>query len=152
MPSRKDPPVPTGSNPVQEKFICQILRRGKKTVARKIFEDTLKIIAERSKGGDPYKVFEQALSNATPLIEVKPKRVGGGVYQVPREVMPKRQFTLACRWILVSARSVKGKRMAEKLANEILLAADKQGGAVKKKEDVHKMAEANRAFAFMAKY
>lgn len=151
MASRKDPPVPSNSNPVQEKFIRYILRCGKKTVARRIFEDSLKIIAERSKA-DPYKVFEQAIANATPLVEVKPKRVGGGVYQVPREVMPKRQFTLACRWIMTAARSVKGKRMADKLANEILLAADKQGGAVKKKEDVHKMAEANRAFAFMARY
>ena len=151
MSSRKDPPIPASSNPVQEKFIRYILRRGKKTVARKIFEDSLTIIADRSKA-DPYKVFEQAIANATPLVEVKPKRVGGGVYQVPREVMPKRQFTLACRWLMIAARSVKGKRMAEKLANEILLAAEKQGGAVKKKDDVHKMAEANRAFAFMARY
>lgn len=149
--SRKVAIIPSYSNPLQEKFVNYILRRGKKDLARKIFEETLQIIADKGKK-DAYKVFEKAIENATPIIAVKPKRVGGGVYQVPVEVPPKRQLFLACSWIMNAARSGKGAKMAQKLANELMQAAEGAGGAVKKKEDVHKMAEANRAFAFMAKY
>lgn len=143
--------IPTYSNPLQEKFTRYIMRRGKKDIARDIFEETLLIIAERGKK-DSYKVFEKAIENASPLIEVRPKRVGGGVYQVPREVPARRQLFLACKWILDGARAGKGSSMAEKLATELIQASEGAGNAVKKRDDVHKMAEANKAFAYMAKY
>lgn len=143
--------IPTYSSPLQEKFINYIMKRGKKVVSRRIFEEALQIIAEKGKK-DAYKVFEKAIENAGPIIEVKPKRVGGAVYQVPSEVPAKRQLFLACNWILKGARGAKGTQMANKLATELMQAADGTGAAVKKKEDVHKMAEANKAFAFMARY
>lgn len=143
--------IPTYSNPLQEKFVSYIMLKGKRDLARKLFEETLQIIAEKGKK-DAYRVFEKAIENSTPIIEVRPKRVGGGVYQVPVEVPQKRQLFLACKWMLGAARSGKGSPFAERLANELMQAADGAGGAVKKKEDVHKMAEANKAFAFMARY
>lgn len=149
--AKKNTMIPTYSSPLQEKFIGYILRKGKKITARKIFEESLQIIAAKGKK-DAYKVFEKAIENASPIIEVRPKRVGGAVYQVPIEVPTKRQLFLSCNWILKGARGAKGSKMAQKLATELMQAADGTGAAVKKKEDVHKMAEANKAFAFMARY
>jgi len=140
------PPDPVYNNVTVAKFINQIMRRGKKTIARKIVYRTFDIIKEKTKK-DPLEVFEQALQNASPLLEVKPKRIGGATYQVPREVRGDRRITLAMRWIIMAAKSKKGKPMREKLAEELIAAFNNTGWAIKKKEDTHRMAEANRAFA-----
>jgi small subunit ribosomal protein S7 len=142
--------IPTGSDPLVEKFINCIMKQGKKSIARRIFSDALEIIKTRTKEA-PIDVFNKALLNATPLVEVRPKRVAGSVYQVPTEVSPKRQQSLSIRWILTAARDRKGAKMAEKLALELLDASTEQGSAIKKKEDVYKMAQANKAYAHLAK-
>lgn len=142
--------IPADSTPLIEKFVCCVMKRGKKSTARKIFADALEIIKTRTKD-PPMDVFSKALLNATPLVEVRPKRVAGSVYQVPVEVTPKRQQTLSIRWILTAARERKGMPMAQKLALELLDASAEQGGAIKKKQDVIKMAQANKAFAHLAK-
>jgi small subunit ribosomal protein S7 len=139
-------PDPLYDNVVVAKFINQVMRRGKKTIARKIVYQAFEIIKEKTKK-DPLEVFNQAIENASPLLEVKPKRVGGATYQVPREVKGDRRTTLAMRWIIGAAKSKKGKPMREKLAEELISATKNEGVAVKKKEDTHRMAEANRAFA-----
>ncbi len=144
------PYMPENSNALLEKFINCMMERGKKSVARRIFADTMEVIKTRTKE-DPMEVFNKALLNATPLIEVRPKRVAGSVYQVPTEVTPKRQMALSIRWILGAARDRKGMPMAQKLAMELLDASTEQGGAIKKKQDVLKMAQANKAFAHLAK-
>lgn len=139
-----------GADPLQEKFINCLMHGGKKSIARRIFAD---MQAELEKRGEkkPLEVFSTAIANASPSIEVRPKRVGGGVYQVPTEVPPNRQRILSFRWILEAARSIKGKPMALRLADVLLEASKNEGPAVKKKEDVHKMAAANKAFAHLAK-
>ncbi len=142
--------IPVGSDPMIEKFINCLMLRGKKTLARKIFADALEVIKTRTKE-TPMDVFNKALLNVTPLVEVRPKRVAGSVYQVPVEVTPKRQVALSVRWILDAARSRKGVPIAHKLALELLEASTDQGNAVKKKQDVLKMAQANKAFAHLAK-
>jgi small subunit ribosomal protein S7 len=124
---------------------------GKKSVARRIFNNTLKIISKKI-AGDPEKIFKTAIENSKPEMEVRPKRIGGGVYQIPREVPPGRSIALACRWIIGGARGKKGDNMADKLAQELIDAANNQGAAIKKKEDTHRMAQANKAFAHLAKY
>jgi small subunit ribosomal protein S7 len=144
------PYIPQDSSPYIEKFICCMMHQGKKSIARRIFKDTLEVIKTRTKE-DPMEVFNKALLNVTPLVEVRPKRVAGSVYQVPVEVTPKRQTALSVRWILNAARERKGMPMAQKLALELLDASAEQGGAVKKKQDVIKMAQANKAFAHLAK-
>ncbi|EKD49586.1 MAG: hypothetical protein ACD_63C00101G0003 [uncultured bacterium] len=143
--------IPEGSTLLQEKFINYVMDRGKKSVARKIFADTLKEI-EKSGSKNPEQVFERAIENIKPSMEVRPKRIGGAVYQIPIEVKPKRQTMLAFRWILGAARERKGAPMAKKLAQELLDAANQQGAALKKKEDTHKMAASNKAFAHYARY
>jgi len=143
------PPDPVYGDVTVAKFINQVMRRGKKTIARKIVYKSLDIIKEKTKK-DPLEVFEQALKNAAPFLEVKPKRIGGATYQVPREVKRERRLTLAMRWIIQASKSKKGKAMKEKLAEELIGAANNTGWAVKKKEDTHRMAEANRAFAHFA--
>ncbi len=125
------------------------MQGGKKTTARKIVYKTFDIIKKTTQR-EPIEVFDQAMENAGPQVEVKPKRVGGATYQVPREVQGERRMTLALRWILKAAKSKKGKPMAEKLAEELIAASKNEGSAVKKKEDTHRMAEANRAFAHFA--
>ncbi|MDD3066590.1 MAG: 30S ribosomal protein S7 [Candidatus Gracilibacteria bacterium] len=141
----------SGADPLQEKFINSIMLGGKKSVARNIFAEMLAELVKRGEK-DPMITFKTALENAAPSIEVKPKRVGGGVYQVPTEVSPNRQRILSMRWILEAARKAKGKKMALRLADIILDSFKGEGAAVKKKEDVHKMAAANKAFAHLAKY
>ncbi len=126
------------------------MKEGKKSIARKLFHDALDIIKTRTKDA-PMEVFQKALLNVTPLVEVRPKRVAGAVYQVPIEVTPKRQVALSVRWILDAARSRKGMPMAQRLAMELLDASADQGAAFKKKQDVIKMAQANKAFAHLAK-
>lgn len=142
--------IPEGSDPQIEKFICCLMRDGKKSIARQVFQDALGIIKTRTKDA-PMEVFQKALLNVTPLVEVRPKRVAGAVYQVPIEVTPKRQVALSVRWILDAARSRKGMPMAQRLALELLDASADQGAAFKKKQDVIKMAQANKAFAHLAK-
>lgn len=137
------------SSLVIAKLINQVMRKGKKTIARKIVYGAMDIVKERTKK-DPMEVFELAMKNATPLLEVKSKRIGGATYQVPREVREDRALTLAMRWIITAAKSKKGKPMAEKLAEELISASKNEGSAIKKKEDTHRMAEANRAFAHFA--
>lgn len=142
--------IPKDSDPVIEKFINCVMQQGKKAIARKIFWDSMDIIKTRTKDA-PLEVFNKAMLNVTPLVEVKPKRVGGSVYQVPVEVNPKRQQTLAIRWIINAARDRKGMPMAQRLAMELLDASSDQGAAFKKKQDVIKMAQANKAFAHLAR-
>lgn len=142
--------IPANSTPLIEKFVCCMMLDGKKTTARRVFWDAIGVIKTRTKE-DPLEVFNKALLNATPLIEVRPKRVGGAVYQVPVEVNPKRQQALSMRWIIGAARDRKGMPMSQKLALELLDASTEQGGAVKKKQDVLRMAQANKAFAHLAK-
>lgn len=142
-------PDPVYNSAVVAKFINHIMKRGKKTIARKIVYRAFDIIKEKTKK-EPIEVFELAMENGSPFVEVKSKRVGGATYQVPVEVKGDRKMTLAIRWIIQGARTKKGKPMGEKLAQEIMDAANNTGWAVKKKIDVHRMAEANRAFAHFA--
>jgi small subunit ribosomal protein S7 len=127
-------------------MINRMMRRGKKSTARTIIYRAFDLIEARAKR-DPLEVFELAVRNAAPVLEVKPRRVGGATYQVPVEVMPARQLSLSMRWILAAARTRPGKSMSEKLAGELMDAANQAGSAIKKREDTHRMAEANRAFA-----
>lgn len=133
-----------------EKLINYVMLRGQKETARKVVYAAFEVIKNDKEGGDPVEVFKTALQNAGPLMEVRSRRVGGANYQVPREVRPERRTSLALRWIIGAARGTKGVPMFKALASEILLAAKNEGAAVKKRDDVHKMAEANRAFAHFA--
>ncbi len=142
-------PDPVYNNATVAKFINQVMRQGKKEIARKIVYNAFDIVKEKTKK-EPLEVFERALENASPLLEVKPKRIGGATYQVPREVKGDRRLTLAIRWIIQAAKSKKGEPMREKLAEELINAANNTGAAIKKKENTHRMAEANRAFAHFA--
>ena len=128
------------------KFINRIMRRGKKSLAERIFYTTLEAIKERT-NQDPLEVFQKAMSNATPLLEVKARRIGGSTYQVPIEVKADRGFALSYSWIIEAAKKRSGKSFKDKLTSEIIDASNGQGAACKKREDTHKMAEANKAFA-----
>ncbi len=132
------------------RFINYVMHDGEKSVAEKVVYGALDQVAKETKE-DAVVVFERAMTNASPLLEVKSRRVGGANYQVPHEVRSDRRFVLAARWIVGAARSRKGKPMATKLAEEILSAAKNEGAAIKKKQDMHRMAEANRAFAHFAR-
>lgn len=127
-------------------FVNRLMKDGKKSVARRILYDAFEMIEDRM-GAPPLDIFEQALDNAMPRVEVRPRRVGGSTYQVPIEVPPNRRVSLAMRWMLAAARNRGGRSMSEKLANELMDAANNQGAAVKRRDDAHRMAEANRAFA-----
>lgn len=127
-------------------FVNRLMKDGKKSTAESILHDAFELIEERMKR-PAIEVFEQALDNASPRVEVRPRRVGGSTYQVPVEVPPGRRLSLSMRWLLAAARSRGGRSMAEKLAAELSDAANNQGAAVKRKDDAHRMAEANRAFA-----
>lgn len=138
-------PDPRYHSDIVARIINRLMSCGKKSTAERIVYDALDIIAEQTKG-NPVATVEQAIKNATPLLEVKPRRVGGATYQVPIEVRQGRGLSLAIRWILKAALARSGKSMAEKLAGELLDAAQRQGATIKKREDTHRMAEANRAF------
>lgn len=148
-PVRHIEPDPRYNSDILGKFVNIIMERGKKTVARKIVYTCLEQIQAKTKK-DPLEVFTTAVKNVAPVVEVKSRRVGGSNYQVPIEVTPKRRQALAFRWIIGAAQAKKGRPMAVKLAEELMLAAENQGDAMKKKQDVHRMAEANRAFAHFA--
>jgi small subunit ribosomal protein S7 len=140
------PPDPKYNDFLVAKFINGVMRRGKKSIAERIVYNALEFIKEKTKS-DPLSIFKQAIENVKPLIEVRPRRVGGATYQVPVEVRPERKLSLAIRWIISSAKQRPEKGMDKKLSAELIDAANNRGGAIKKKEDTHKMAEANRAFA-----
>ena len=144
--NRESLPDPIYNSTLVEKFICSMMWDGKKNTAQGIFYDSMEKIRERS-GDDPLKLFKKAVENCKPLLEVKTRRVGGANYQVPIEVAQNRRTSLAIRWIVTNARSRPEKGMGEKLANELNEAANMRGGAIKKRDDVHRMAEANKAFA-----
>jgi len=148
-PRRIIAPDPRYQSTVIGKFINKIMERGKKTVARGIVYRAFDLVAEKTKQ-DPRDVFDLAMKNVSPQVEVKGRRVGGANYQVPMEVRGERRVTLATRWIIEAARAKKGRPMHEKLADEFILASKNEGDAIKKKLDVHRMAEANRAFAHFA--
>ena len=132
-------------------FVNRLMRGGKKSTARGVLYKSFDLVEQRTKRA-PLEVFEEALKNVTPQIEVKPRRVGGATYQVPIPVEPHRQVALAMRWLLAAARGRGGRSMAEKLANEFMDAATNQGSAVKKKDDTHRMAEANRAYSHFSRF
>jgi len=138
------------NNLLAGRFIRQIMKNGKLSVAEKIFYDSFDIIQEKTKQGG-LNTFEQAIKNVSPMVALKSRRIGGANYQVPIPVVGDRRQTLAMRWIREAARGRKGKRMAERLAEELIAAANKEGGAMKKRADTHRMAEANKAFAHFAR-
>lgn len=133
-----------------EKFINYVMQEGKKNTARKIVYTAFDLIKENAKVTDPMEIFDTALKNAGPTMEVRSRRVGGANYQVPREVRPERRVYLSMKWIIDAAKAKKGKPMAQKLSEELILASKNEGEAIKKRENVHKMAEANKAFAHFA--
>lgn len=143
-------PDPRYGSKVAGKFINCIMRNGKKTVAQRIFYEAIDIIREKMPDKDPMEVFHQAVENVKPELEVRSRRVGGASYQVPMPVNKKRQQSLAIRWIIAAAKEKKGRPMAIKLAEELIAAYHKEGGAMTKRENVHRMAEANKAFAHFA--
>lgn len=144
-PVRNVTPDAVYNSTVVEKFICRMMIDGKKNVASKILYSALSTVGEKS-GESPIDVFTKALDNVKPMVEVKSRRVGGSTYQVPTEIREPRREALAMRWIIAAARTRSGKSMAEKLANELLDAYNSTGAAFKKKEDTHRMADANKAF------
>lgn len=147
---RKHDPEIKYNSVLLERFVNYLMVDGKKSTAESVLYDALDKV-QKETSLDPVNVFEKALENASPLIEVVSKRVGGANYQVPREVRPERRFFLGCNWIIDAAKAKKGRPMADKLAEELLAAFKNEGSAIKKKQNVHKMAEANRAFAHFAR-
>ena len=149
-------PDPKYNNTLVAQFINYLMKDGKKSVAQKVFYGAFEILkkttgpASGGKDQDPLEIFDQAIKNASPLVEVRSRRIGGAHYQVPREVRGERRLTLAIRWLIQAARAKKGKPMAQKLASELLDASKNTGAAVRKKQDIHRMAEANKAFARFA--
>jgi len=144
---REVAPDPVYGSTLVTKFVNSMMLGGKKSTAQKIFYQAMKSLEERGGGEEAIKLFKKAVENCKPLLEVKTRRVGGANYQVPIEVNPDRRTSLAIRWLLTYSRGRGEKGMTDKLSNELLDAANSRGGAMKKKEDVHRMAEANRAFA-----
>ena len=143
-------PDPTYSSKLVSKFINCLMWDGEKSVAQRVFYDAMDIISGKLKDAQPLEVFETAVNKVKPLIEVRSKRIGGASYQVPMQVSARRQQSLAFRWILASARGKKGKPMCERLASELIDAYNERGGAMTTRENVHRMAEANKAFAHFA--
>ncbi len=143
---RPVPPDPVYNSRLISMLVRRIMRHGKKSVAYRIIYDAMKTIEERT-GGDPVETFERAVRNVTPLVEVKARRVGGATYQVPMEVRSDRGTTLAMRWLIQFSRQRSGRTMASKLANELMDAANETGNAIRKREETHRMADANKAFA-----
>ncbi|MGQ4648605.1 30S ribosomal protein S7 [Lyngbya aestuarii] len=143
---RPVPPDPVYNSRLISMMSRRIMRHGKKSLASRIIYDAMKMIEERT-GGDPLETFEKAIRNVTPLVEVKARRVGGATYQVPMEVKSERGITLALRWLIQFSRSRAGRTMASKLANELMDAANETGNAIRKREETHRMADANKAFA-----
>lgn len=151
-PKRKIDPDPKYNSVTVAKFINTLMRKGKKSTATRVMYDALDALSESEKGGaDPIELFERALKSVSPAVETRSRRVGGANYQIPQSVRPERRQALAFRWIIQAAQKKKGSSMAKRLATEFELAAKGEGDAVKKKQDVQKMAESNRAFAHFAR-
>jgi small subunit ribosomal protein S7 len=146
VPKREVLPDPKFNSKLAAKFVNNIMRRGKKSLAERVFYGALELIEQRSKQ-DPLEVFHKALDNVRPVVEVKSRRVGGATYQVPVEVRAERRDALAMRWVIGYAKQRSEKTMVQRLAGELQDAAQSRGGSVKKREDTHRMAEANKAFA-----
>ena len=144
---RKILPDPVYGDLIVAKFINNLMKQGKKSLAEKIFYKSIEKIKKQGKVDDGIELFKKALDNVAPMLEVKTKRIGGATYQVPIEISEGRRMALAMRWIISYSKSRKGQTMADKLAAELLAAANNDGSAVKKKEDTHRMAEANKAFS-----
>ena len=144
---RKILPDPVYGDLIVAKFINNLMKKGKKSLAEKIFYKSIEKIKKQGKVDDGIELFKKALDNVAPMLEVKSKRIGGATYQVPIEISEGRRMALAMRWIISYSKSRKGQTMADKLAAELLAAANNDGSAVKKKEDTHRMAEANKAFS-----
>ena len=140
-------PDPVYGDLIVAKFINNLMKKGKKSLAEKIFYQSIEKIKKQGKVDDGIELFKKALDNVAPMLEVKSKRIGGATYQVPREISEGRRMALAMRWIISYSKSRKGQTMADRLAAELLAAANNDGSAVKKKEDTHRMAEANKAFS-----
>lgn len=147
VPKREIQPDPKYGSVLVAKFINNLMRDGKKNIARKIFYSALEKLKDKSGGEDPLKIFEKAIENVKPLLETRTRRVGGANYQVPVEVRPERQISLAIKWIINAAKARHEKTMIERLANELWDAYNEKGAAIKKRDDTHKMAESNRVFA-----
>ena len=143
---REVPPDPVYGSTTVTKFINKLMRDGKKSIAERIFYEAMRIIEEKT-GQPAMNVFKQSVNNCKPVLEVKSRRVGGATYQVPVEVRPERRTSLAMKWLITYARERGEKTMAERLANELIAASRNEGNAIKKKEETHRMAEANKAFA-----
>ncbi|HQW01845.1 MAG: 30S ribosomal protein S7 [Saprospiraceae bacterium] len=139
-------PDPRYGDPVVTRFVNNLMWQGKKSTAYQIFYDAMDLLSEKS-GANPHELFGKALENTTPSVEVKSRRIGGATFQIPTEINPKRKVAIGMKWLIRFARERNGKGMAEKLSAEVLAASKGEGNAVKRKEDTHKMAEANRAFA-----
>ena len=146
IPKREILPDAIYQSQLVTKFVNVLMSDGKKSTAQRIFYDAMKTVEDRT-ADDPMKVFKRAVENVKPSVEVKSRRVGGSTYQVPVEVRPSRRLALSMRWLISAAQGRGEKQMRQRLANEMLEAADNRGGAVKKKEDTHRMAEANKAFS-----
>ena len=144
-----DPDLQYGSV-VVARFVNYLMRDGKKSVAEKVMYNALEKV-KKDTGGEPLPIFEKALENVSPVMEVTTRRIGGANYQVPREVRQERKFMLAVRWLIGAAKKKSGKSMSDRLAEELVLASKNEGAAIKKKQDTHRMAEANRAFAHFAR-
>ena len=140
-------PDPVFNDLVVTKFVNNLMVSGKKSISEKIFYNSLKLVEVQTKKNDGLDIFKKALENVSPILEVKSKRIGGATYQVPVEISKNRKMALAMRWIIQFSKSRKGKTMADRLAAELIAAANNEGSSIKKKEDTHKMAEANKAFA-----
>ena len=147
VPKREILPDPIYNSQLVTKFINVVMKDGKKSTAERIFYDALELIGERAEGADPMKVFKKAVDGVKPVVEVKSRRVGGSTYQVPIEVRPGRRLALSMRWLIASAKKRGEKTMHQRLAGEFMDAASNRGAAIKKKEDTHRMAEANKAFS-----
>ena len=150
-PVREPQPDPRYSSKLVSRFIGKLMLDGKRTTAEKIIYDAFDIIKDKTKR-EPLEVFEEAIKNISPSVEVRARRVGGSTYQIPTEVRPRRKTQLAIRWLVDTSRAKQGSAMSKRLAEELVAAAKSEGSAYKKKEDVLKMAEANRAFAHYARY
>lgn len=152
-PATKRPhqPDPIYGSVAVARFVNYLMKGGKKSAAEKVMYGAMEILKKKMKTEEPLAIFEKAIENATPQQEVGSKRIGGANYQIPKEVRPDRKFVLASRWIIQATRKKSGRPMAERLADELLAAYNNEGDAIKKKQDVHRMAEANRAFAHFAR-
>lgn len=147
---RQVAPDPMFDSILVAKITNYLMYDGKKTIAQKVMSDMFDVLKKARKDEEPLQVLETAIKNVSPMVEIRPRRVGGATYQVPREVNPDRKLALAIRWLVGAARAKKGKPIADRLADEVLLATKNEGSAIKKRQDTHRMAEANRAFAHFA--